>query len=38
MLSPINYFNVMKSNYEYQMMKYFSATLCQNLDPQNKTE
>ena len=26
----------MKSNHEYQIMKYFSATLCQNLVPQNR--
>ena len=28
----------MKSNHEYQIMKYFSATLCQNVVPQNKIE
>ena len=26
----------MKSNHEYQIMKYFSATMCQNVVPQNK--
>ena len=26
----------MKSNHEYQIMKYLSATLCQNVVPQNK--
>ena len=26
----------MKSNHEYQVMKYFSANLCQNVVPQNK--
>ena len=25
----------MKSNHEYQIMKYFSAKLCHNLVPQN---
>ena len=28
----------MKSNHEYQIMKYFSATFCQNVVPQNKME
>ena len=28
----------MKSNHEYQIMKYFSAKLCHNVVPQNKTE
>ena len=27
-----------KSNHEYQIMKYFSATLCHNVVPQNKME
>ena len=26
----------MKSNHEYQIMKYFSATLCQNVVPQKR--
>ena len=33
MLSIINFFKLMKSNHEYQMMKYFSAILCQNVVP-----
>ena len=36
MLSTINSFKLMKSNHEYQIMTYFSATLCQNVVPQNK--
>ena len=34
----INSFKLMKSNHEYQIMKYFSATLCHNVVPQNKME
>ena len=36
--SIMYYYKLMKSNHEYQIMKYFSATLCQNLVPQNKME
>ena len=36
MLSTINSFKLMKSNHGYQIMKYFSATMCQNVVPQNK--
>ena len=36
MLPTINSFKLMKSNHEYQIMKYFSATMCQNVVPQNK--
>ena len=32
----LNSFKLMKSNLEYQIMKYFSAMLCQNVVPQNK--
>ena len=28
----------MESNHEYKIMKYFSATFCQNVVPQNKME
>ena len=38
MLFTINSFKSMKSNHEYQIMKYFSATLCHNVVPQNKME
>ena len=38
MLSTINSFKLMKSNHEYQIMKYVLATLCQNVVPQNKIE
>ena len=38
MLPTINSFKLMKSNYEYQIMNYFLATLCQNVVPQNKLE
>ena len=31
MLSTIISFKLMKSNHEYQIMKYFLATLCQNI-------
>ena len=37
-LFTINSFKLMKSNHEYQIMKYFSATLCHNVVPQNKME
>ena len=33
-LSAINPFELIKSNYEYQIMKYFLPTLCQNIVPQ----
>ena len=36
MLSGENSFKLMKSNHEYQFMKYFSATMRQNLVSQNK--
>ena len=32
----INSFKLIKSNHEYQIMKYISATLCQDVVPQNK--
>ena len=38
MLSKVNSFNLMKSNHEYQSMRYFSATLYQNLVPKDKME
>ena len=38
MLSKVNAVKLMKSNHEYQTMKYFSAMLCQNVVPQNKME
>ena len=38
MLSTVNCFKLMKSNPEYQIIKYFSATFCQNVVPQNKME
>ena len=38
MLSTINSFKLMKQNHKYQIMKYFSTTLCQNVVPQNKME
>ena len=38
MLSTKNTFKLMKSKHEYQTMKYFSATLSQNVVPQNKME
>ena len=28
----------MKSNHEYQIMNYFSSTLCQNVVPQNNID
>ena len=37
-LLTISSFKLMKSNHEYQIMKYFLATLCQNVVPQNKME
>ena len=37
-LSRVKSFKLMKSNHEYQIMKYFSAMLCQNVVPQNKME
>ena len=38
MLPTTNTFKLMKSNYEYQIMKYLLATLYQNVVPQNKME
>ena len=38
LLSTINSLILMKSNHEYQIMKYFLSNLCQNVVPQNKIE
>ena len=38
MLSTINSFKLLKSSHEYHIMKYFAATLCQNVFPQNSME
>ena len=38
MLPKVNSFKLMKSKHEYQILKYFSATLYQNVVPQNKME
>ena len=38
MLSTVNSFKLVKSDHEYQIMKYFSVMLCQNVVPQNKME
>ena len=38
MLFKVNYFKLMESNNEYQVIKYSSAMLCQNVVPQNKME
>ena len=35
MLSTINFYKLMKSNHEYQIMKYFLAMLYQNVVPQD---
>ena len=36
MLATVNSFKLMKSSHEYQIMKYFSAMLCQDVVGQNK--
>ena len=38
MLPTINFFKLIKSSHEYQIMKYFLATFCQNVVPKTKME